>query len=197
VWTEITSGVAGELQDVWGTSANNVYAVGMGGLVLSNIGGSWAPMSTPNPEDLYGIHGNGTHTFAVGTNVFLYYDGTAWQEGFAYAFPPYTFREVWGGSTSVFAVGAMDGDIHFKDVTKPDSYWGTIFDASSAGESMYGIWAVTDNDIYVVGEKGLVLHCAANCASLGSTWTQMVTGESTDLHGTTMAAAGRRSPPTP
>ena len=51
-WTAMESGTTYELRGVWGSSARDVYAVGIGGVILNydgNAEGSWSPMENSSP----------------------------------------------------------------------------------------------------------------------------------------------------
>ncbi|NOZ88222.1 MAG: hypothetical protein GXP49_18575 [Deltaproteobacteria bacterium] len=80
---------ANDLMDVWGKSADDLYAVGFSGTILHFDGTSWKKMESGTTEDLMGVWGykledqenNQTRTevFAVGTKgTILRYDGKAW-----------------------------------------------------------------------------------------------------------------------
>ena len=49
-WVQMDSGTTNDLNGVWGTSADNVYAVGYGNTVLHYDGTSWSPESLPVVE---------------------------------------------------------------------------------------------------------------------------------------------------
>lgn len=82
------------LVDVWGSAADDVYAVGMDGTILHNDGSGWTAMESGTEANLEGVWGYVLHddtgavtrtdVFAVGWSeasgeaVVLRYDGTAW-----------------------------------------------------------------------------------------------------------------------
>jgi hypothetical protein len=89
VWSAVASPVTTALQDVWGTSASNIYAVGVGGTVLRYDGTSWSrvtvPVSTtPTLWSVFGTSANdiyvGGNNAGAGTNAtILRFDGTTWR----------------------------------------------------------------------------------------------------------------------
>jgi hypothetical protein len=66
---------------LWGTSANDVFAVGEAGMILHYDGASWVTMASGTGEVLYGVWGSSaTDVFAVGAaGTILHYDGTTWS----------------------------------------------------------------------------------------------------------------------
>lgn len=117
-----SSGLSGRtpdinLSDVWGPSADEIYAVGNQGTILHYNGSGWARMESGTEADLEGVwgyqlkdaDGNITRTdvFAAGSNgTILRYDGTAWSSLAVISDPdpaqpnpqPVTdsFHDVWG-----------------------------------------------------------------------------------------------------
>ena len=106
-----------DLYAVWGSAADNVYAVGTKGTILHYDGNAWSSMNSPTASDLYGIWGQSANDiFAVGdayhndgthysTPTILRYDGTAWSK--MPALSTRYFNAVWGRSADdIFASGA-------------------------------------------------------------------------------------------
>lgn len=98
------------LRDVWGTSPNNVYAVGDVGTIMHYDGSAWQVVDTPTRQDLYAIWGTGPNNiYAVGDDVMLHYDGTAWSSVPLPRRPsgrPYLLRAIWGsGPNDIWAGG--------------------------------------------------------------------------------------------
>ena len=94
------------LQDVWGSSDSDVFAVGHPGIILHYDGATWSPMSSGTTETLWGVWGNsGGDVFAVGgPGTILHYDGATW--GPMSSGITDSLYDVWGSnSNDVFAVG--------------------------------------------------------------------------------------------
>ncbi len=74
----------GALFKVWGTSPDNVYAVGESGVVLHYDGASWAQEASGTTKDLISLWGAGPdEILAVGGRgiaTLLRYDGASWTE---------------------------------------------------------------------------------------------------------------------
>jgi len=92
--------------DLWGTAANNIYAVGGNDARLKRFDGSnWSTVL--GGGTLYGIHGNkANNIFVTGpAGTVLHYDGTSWTKEIVPT--NQHLYSVWvapGGGT-VFAVG--------------------------------------------------------------------------------------------
>ena len=117
------------LNDVWGTSGNDVFAVGYTNSWDPEIyhynGTAWSKMTLPDDANvkLYGVWGSdSSNVFAVGeknpllpgsTNQILHYDGNSWS-----LMDPGTEKSlagVWGSSRNdIFAVGEGATILHKK-----------------------------------------------------------------------------------
>jgi hypothetical protein len=77
---------AGFLHSSWGTSYNDMYAVGDGGTILHFDGGSWTKMASGTTGDLHSIWGTSDQNIwaagyndTKGTVTIVHYHGTSWQ----------------------------------------------------------------------------------------------------------------------
>jgi len=83
-WTAMTLPPGTQsLESVWGSSANDVWAVG--GVGPNNIyhydGTSWTRFVAPTPYDLKGVAGTGPNdVFAVGSSNVIHWDGISWTQ---------------------------------------------------------------------------------------------------------------------
>lgn len=70
---------------IWGSAANDVFAVGTNGLISHYDGSQWQEMESNSVSDLNGIWGSSsTEVFAVGEGgVILHYEGNQWDGGFS------------------------------------------------------------------------------------------------------------------
>ncbi|GBC62104.1 hypothetical protein DENIS_3067 [Desulfonema ishimotonii] len=154
-WDDVTRGT-NKLRDIWGSSPDNVYAVGSDGLIFHYDGTAWQPEQNITTAPLRGIWGSGpSDIFAAGNDgTILRYDGRQWQK-----MPTHTdetFYAVWGSSAkNVFAVGGKSntGGIILQ------------YDGSEWREMVTGlrgplntIWGNSENDIFAAGDKGQILH---------------------------------------
>ena len=121
------------LYGVWGSSANDVFAVGGDeGIILHYNGTAWTEMASPASDGLYEVWGSSTNdVFAVGVSIstravyyiIYHYDGTAWTEMASPTSDP--LYGVWGSSgNDVFVVGSLLGGRNPDGLLVPDK--GTI-----------------------------------------------------------------------
>lgn len=76
-----TSGTNEDLQDVWGASPTDVFAVGSG-VILHYDGSSWSAMDSGFSRELKDVYGtSASNVYAVGQfGKVLHYDGSSWSE---------------------------------------------------------------------------------------------------------------------
>ncbi|MCP4713842.1 MAG: hypothetical protein GY868_01895 [Deltaproteobacteria bacterium] len=161
------------LNDVWGSSADNVYSVGFdgnGGLILHYDGTSWTEMKSIPDQSLNAVWGSSvTDVFAVGVNgTILHYDGTGWRA--MESGTDVTLAAVWGSSaTDVFVVGD-EGTILNYDGTG----WTTMDVVLDQEGYTYlnAIWGSSGTDVFVVGSyTSCMLHYN------GTAWSKFDGGE--------------------
>ena len=105
------------LYDVWGSTGENVYAVGQGGVILHYDGRAWEPAVSPTSVSLYAIWGSGAdRIFAVGNDAtVIWYNGEEWQpvplSGLVGYRETVELRDIYGaGSSHVLIVGSKSSD---------------------------------------------------------------------------------------
>jgi hypothetical protein len=111
-WTNtgdsLTSGV--NINGMWGSASNNVFAVGASGRIMRWNGSAWNSMTSGTTQTLYGVWGtSASDVFALGANgTIRHYNGTSWS-----AMTSNSERNLfgaWGSSGSdVYAVGDSTG----------------------------------------------------------------------------------------
>jgi cysteine-rich repeat protein len=149
---------------VWGTSNNNVYAVGSTGIITHYDGNSWNPMSSNVSVNLNGIWGSGVNDiFAVGdSGTILHYDGNSWNT--MNSGTTLYLAGVWGtASNNVYAVGSSGTILHYDG-----SSWSAM--SSNVTKTLKGIHGRNENDIYAVGLTGTIVHYD------GNNWSVMTSG---------------------
>jgi hypothetical protein len=142
-WSKMSSTTTTGLQNVWGSSASDVFAVGMSGTIVHYDGSTWSKMYSGTKTSLYGIWGSSTSdVFAVGIGTILHYDGNAWK--YMMSFSGDSLEYVWGSSASdVFAVGNGGTILHYDGST-----WNKM--SSGTKEWLYGIWGSSASDVFIV-----------------------------------------------
>ncbi|MBI3352155.1 MAG: hypothetical protein HY036_06220 [Nitrospirae bacterium] len=151
------------LTSVWGTTLNDVYAVGTGGNIYHSAdqGNNWLKEFSQPTVSLNAIWGttyipSGTTVskkviYAAGAGgTILSYDGLGWSTttvGSA------ALNGLWGsGFNDVYAVGAGGVILHSKDgITWTSQISPTAF-------ALTAVWGSTANDVYAVGAGGTILH---------------------------------------
>lgn len=149
------------LKGVWGSSSNNVFAVGDSGTVLHYDGNQWLTLDSGTSVTLYNVWGNtADDVFAVGSNgTILHYDGTQWIA--MNSNTSSTLIDIWGHSSSqVFAVGESGTILSYDG-----NQWTTM--NSNTSTSLWGIWGHSNTDVFAGGQNGTILHYD------GNQWTSM------------------------
>lgn len=147
-----------DLHNVWGTAANNVWAVGERGVILHWNGTDWAGVPSPTTAALYGLHGSGpADVWAVGAGgVTVHFDGQSWREVLLPV--PTTGKSliaVWSlGPTDAWAVGTEGLVVRWNG-----SGWSApaIMEfGSPLNRRLMGIWGFAPDDVWVIGEGVLL-----------------------------------------
>ncbi len=170
-WSSMSSGTTREINDIWGSSASDVFAVGLQAFLHYN-GSTWSSMTVPY-MDYWGIWGtSATDVYAVGLyGTTLHYDGASWTS-MTNAVSEH-FWDVWvtPSSGEVFAVGTNGTIVHY--------YTGGTWTQLTSGVSteLSDIWGASENAIFAVGDKGVILFFD------GSTWSSMTSNTTEILTG--------------
>ncbi len=145
---------------VWGSDADNAWAVGVGGAILAWDGVAWLPQSSASAAQLNGVWGSDAkNVWVVGDGgTILKWNGTRWTaqtSGVAVR-----LKAVWGSDAkNVWVVG--DGGTVLR--------WdGTGWTAQSSGvtEDLGAIWGSDVNDIWAGGNLDGVLKWDGKAWSL-------------------------------
>ena len=108
-WVPEQTAASGILYDIWGSSRENIIAVGEGGAILRYNGFFWSHAASGTTLQLSGIWGSAAdNVYAVGDKAtILHYDGLRWsQVTHPLSGTDYSFYDVWGSSADdVFVVG--------------------------------------------------------------------------------------------
>src|SRR6185369_2535672 len=101
------------LYGVWGDGPNNVFAVGMNGVIQHYDGKTWSAMDSGTTETLYSISGTtASDVYAVGqAGTGLHYDGYAWSR--MASGTTGDIAAVWAGHEA-FAVGHAGLALHYR-----------------------------------------------------------------------------------
>lgn len=174
----------GWLLNVWGPSPDDLYAAGGRpdhGLVMHHDGASWSPLALGLDVPLLNwIHGFGAADITIVGNegTIIHWDGVAWSRQ-----ETPSRQDLWGvwGSApdDLWAVGGRgldEGDatlLHFDGRA-----WGSVGLPALRRANVfafYKVWGTSRDNVYVVGQRGAVLHWD------GRAWSEELAGASDDL----------------
>ena len=105
------------LERIWGSSPNDVWAIGQGGdkdkIIYHYDGNKWSNDGKSRPAEPFALWGFGPDDVWIGGyGPLFHYDGTDWQKDFEYINPDltrYGIQDIWGDSPdNVWAVGFAD-----------------------------------------------------------------------------------------
>ncbi len=182
-WVRMPSATTDTLLGVGGTSGSDVYAVGKNGSIVHFDGTQWAaqPSGTTvqlnavwavSPQDVWAVGRSATVLHSTGTGT--------WTE----VATPLVSRglSVWAsGSADVFISGLAE-IVHFDGTT-----WTSMALPQEVLDGVlyvYSLWGSAPDDVFAVGEGGLILHYD------GVAWTRMSSGTSVFLNA--VAGSGPR-----
>jgi len=166
-WIKMDTGISSHLRGIWGSSENNVFAVGRDGVILHYDGKTWEAMTSNNSDYLRSVWGSSENdVFAVGySGTILHYDGNEaglWEE--MNSGVSGDLNSVWGISEKdVFAVGEDGIILHYDGIS-----WSKM--TVPTFNPLYSIWGDSGNDIYAVGgvwNDFIILHYD------GNNWTEI------------------------
>jgi len=183
--TLIPGGAGVYLTDVWGTAADDIYAVGsrhdpstnlFAGVILHFDGASWTETPSPVPGGFRffrAVWGAGPDAvFVVGwqfttrmQGVMLRFDGTSWTEvlsdGGAESGLQRQLHGVWGsGPNDVWAVGSEENPMAGQTYTFALHFDGTAWTVKPAPYAspgrLYAVWAASADTLFAAGQAGTV-----------------------------------------
>lgn len=141
-WSRVESGTTVTLNDVWGTSGSNVWAVGAFGTIRHWDGTSWSNVPSGTTVSLNGIWGtSATDVWVVGQGgTTLHYDGASWAPVQS---APINLNSVWNASpTDVWATGSYPVPIHYDGTS-----WQQV---NSQQVSANALWGASAHDIWAI-----------------------------------------------
>ena len=161
-WTWINPFPQGnDLNDMWGTSENNVYAVGNNGAVVHYDGITLTKITTIAQKNLNSIWGSSENDiYATGEyGTFIHYDGNNWKQVNTGFYD--NFFNVWGlSSNSVYASITSGRYFHYNGSTWTLKFLGF-------NDIILDMWGTDDNNLFAVTSLGAIIHYN------GSEWSIM------------------------
>jgi len=160
-WQEHVDITDAFLADVWGTNANDVFAVGSlrgydppvdhpGHIIMHFDGDYWMEMKRGQDKKLSAVWGTSHDSvYAVGAGLILHYDGTSWQR--MEVDENWTLYTVWGTSDQDVFAGGSDQNgkaiiIHFDGQAWTNM--ATFF--SDDTEAVRDFWGLAPSNVYGV-----------------------------------------------
>lgn len=134
---------------VWGTASNDVWAVGVGGVIVHYDGSTWTAVPSPTTNQLFGVWGTATDdVWAVGTEI-VHYDGSAWS--IVPGAPADMMTGVWASARNDAWLITQNGQVgHWDGAT-----W-TLTTVS--GDLLLGIHGTSPSDVWISAWKGKTFH---------------------------------------
>lgn len=177
-WSQVSLGIEGDalsssLLGIWGSSENDIFAVGYGNylhsiiphsIILHYDGKSWSQMKHPFEMALYSIWGSSaTDVFAVGKDLLallpplilerdaiLHYDGANWSRMDIGQIS--SLGSVWGDSSSDVFVTGLNTILHYNGVAWSDMV------IPGGPFSFTGIWGTSRSNVYAATDFGAIFH---------------------------------------
>lgn len=156
-WTVASTGATTRTyQRVWGTSPTDIWVVGDEGTILHGDGTTFTPSPSNVSYTLYDVGGVAPNDVWATGEVPLHFDGASWTPK-ADGLGPERITRVWAAAANdVFGV--------WSTVRRWNgSTWvQTTGNLSSVNNQLngnpFGMWGASANDVWVVGEKGLMMR---------------------------------------
>ena len=181
-WNEETTPITQNLQAVWGSSTNDIWAVGLLGKIIRWNGSTWQEFPSPTFDNLTAIWGRGPNdVFAVGAGgVMLHFDGVEWS--LIASNTSENLRDVFALDAShIWAVGAQATIMFFDGLGWKQQTITPKVAADGSEEpwtdELHGVWAASPDDAWVVGANGQVARWD------GQAWTAQELNDTTTLRG--------------
>jgi hypothetical protein len=172
-WCQMTSGTTKDIEDVWGSGPDNIFAVATADSFLHFDGLSWSIQTSTAPDiSVNAVWGSGRTymVFAVGWAGAIYTHtepSTHWTVRWSGSDPSNTegiysgeLLEIWGfgpdesspyDASDIFIVSGQGKISHFDGV-----HWN--FQNSGTTNTLRSVWGSSPSDVFAVGASGTILH---------------------------------------
>lgn len=149
---------------IWGSDAQNVWAVGSSGAILKWNGTTWVLQASGTTQNLRGVWGlSASSVWAVGEKgTILRWDGSTWIIQNSGTLQD--LRGIWGVNENNIWISGSNGTI---------LKWNGISWAAqqtNTTEYLHGIWGTTSSNIWAVGGNGTIVRFN------GGSWLRQTTG---------------------
>jgi hypothetical protein len=178
-WTEVWREAYRDIEGIWGTGSDDVFAVGgldpLESLVLHFDGEAWTEMPLPEHQaKLFAVFGFASDdVYAAGLGgIIMHYDGESWQVLFEAPAEWENISDIWGPSPDSVYFAASEGVWRWNGTSMSRIFqWGP-----------YAVWhnamgGSGPDNIFAVGERGSITHWD------GTDWRIMDSGTKEPLYG--------------
>lgn len=158
-WKVVGSPTLKDLNGVWGSAWNDIWAVGAGGTVLHYNGISWGPDNSGTTADLLAISGSAkTSVWAVATKQVIQYNGTSWSTS-TYPNANDQFSDIYAANGQAFVAGnngsAYGSGRHPIVAVWKTGSW-TRYEQTASGGYLVGIGGSSATDVWAQGWSSLL-----------------------------------------
>lgn len=159
-----------QVRRLWGTSDQDVWAVGAGEANLHWDGHVWSEVPKATDKPLYALWGAGPKDVWAGgeDGVIVHWDGTKWS-----VVPSGTKQWIFGmwgsGPTDVWAMSSKGTSLHW------DGKRWAVGRIGTPSDSFGGIWGSGPDDVWALAETGVIAHWD------GKRWSKVESGVQSDL----------------
>ena len=138
------------LSDIWGTSSNDIFAVGFQGNILHFDGMNWERMPSNTTENLKAVWGTSSNNvYAAGSNgTIIHYDGVDWSKITSFTLDD--LLDIWGSAANNIYISGENFLLHFDG-----NNWSFVNELSQmCASENYGcgdfrsIWGTSANNIF-------------------------------------------------
>jgi hypothetical protein len=143
-----------------GNSPNDIWAVGINGLMVHFDGSTWSLQPAPTTRNLFAVWGRAANDmYAVGnTGAVVHFDGVRWRELTTSA-TGQNLRGVWGDNRGTLVAAGWDGTV-IRGAAGPADW---VTEISSP--TLVTAWGAGDGTVYAGGGGGALLK-----RSVGTGW---------------------------
>ena len=131
--------------DIWGSSPNDVFAVGYNGTIVHYNGSNWSSMESGSTESITAVWGiSSDSVYALTFDTILHYQEGAWST--FYASTDFV-RDIWGTSDNdLFVVGDDGAILHFNGTS-----WSNM--VSHTTKDIWGVWGISSSDVFAICQE--------------------------------------------
>jgi hypothetical protein len=147
---------------VWGTTSDDLWAVGLGDTILRRSSDGWRALPSPVPERLTTVHGNGSLTVAVGG--FLAAQAVELGDALVDISPPSAkaLNGVWVTTDGAVVAVGVEGTV----LERSGSVWRAPSSLPTTLDDYHAVYVDPDGGVWAVGgfivvepqRRGMLLH---------------------------------------